>query len=138
MNWVRGDIDGVQVQPATMYADDRGWLCEMFRSDEIEGPLMPVMAYVSQTHVGATRGPHEHREQSDRFGFIGPGDFRLKMWDARQDSPTMGHVMTLTVGAANPVLVTIPGCAAPEEMIPDVNARASFDLQPREGEVFQQ
>lgn len=66
------------------------------------------MAYVSQTHPGIARGPHEHREQSDFFAFFGPSDFTLYLWDDRRDSPTYGHRRKLIVGESNPAVVIVP------------------------------
>lgn len=54
------------------------------------------------------RGPHEHVDQTDGFGFIGPGDFRLYLWDARPKSPTFGNRTVATVGQSNPAAVWIP------------------------------
>ena len=66
------------------------------------------MAYVSQTLPGMARGPHEHAEQSDCFGFFGPGEFTLYLWDARADSATRGRRMKMVVGERNPVRLTVP------------------------------
>ena len=57
---------------------------------------------------GVTRGPHEHREQSDFFVFFGPGDFKLYLWDSRRDSPSYKCVQTLVVGESNPQAVLVP------------------------------
>jgi dTDP-4-dehydrorhamnose 3,5-epimerase len=103
-----GPIDGVTIRPLKPFSDARGWLIELYREDELEPARHPVMAYVSQTLPGVVRGPHEHREQTDCFAFVGPGDFKLYLWDPRPDSPTVGHKQVLLVGAANRVLVTVP------------------------------
>ncbi len=42
------------------------------------------------TKPGITRGPHEHREQSDFFCFMGPSTFRLYLWDNRPGSLSYG------------------------------------------------
>ena len=42
------------------------------------------------------------------FAFLGPGTFRLKLWDNRRGSPTHGNARTLDVGEDNPVCVTVP------------------------------
>jgi dTDP-4-dehydrorhamnose 3,5-epimerase len=54
------------------------------------------------------RGPHEHVEQADLFCFIGAGNFKLRLWDNRADSPTFRYVMTLFVGADSPQAVIVP------------------------------
>ena len=103
-----GPIDGVIVEPLDRYEDARGWLVELYREDELEPAVHPVMAYLSQTLAGVARGPHEHREQTDCFGFVGPGDFKLYLWDARRDSPTSGNRQTLLVGQSSRQLVLVP------------------------------
>jgi len=103
-----GPIDGVVVRPLKRFEDERGWLVELYREDELDSASCPVMAYVSQTFPGVIRGPHEHREQTDCFAFIGPGQFKLYLWDARPDSPTAGNRQTLLVGVENRALVCVP------------------------------
>ena len=103
-----GPIEGVIVEPLDRYEDARGWLVELYREDELEPAVHPVMAYLSQTLPGVARGPHEHREQTDCFGFVGPGDFKLYLWDTRRDSPTSGNRQTLLVGQSSRQLVLVP------------------------------
>lgn len=104
----RGSIEGVVVYPLRKHADERGWLAELFRHDELEAEFYPAMAYISTTAPGLTRGPHEHTEQADLFCFTGPSNFMLRMWDNRAASATFNHVMTLIVGEDNPQAVVIP------------------------------
>jgi dTDP-4-dehydrorhamnose 3,5-epimerase len=54
------------------------------------------------------RGPHEHVEQSDYFCFIGPGTFRVYLWDARPDSPTFGVKEVRDVGEDSPYALIVP------------------------------
>jgi dTDP-4-dehydrorhamnose 3,5-epimerase len=107
-NWTKGPIDGVVINKLTKHLDERGFLCETFRSDELPPDLKPVMSYVSYTEPGFARGPHEHTAQTDIFSFIGPGNFKLKLWDNRPGSATYGHYTSLFCGADNPVTVIIP------------------------------
>lgn len=103
-----GIIQGVVVRDLRKFNDDRGWLSELFRHDELTTEFFPAMAYISSTKPGVTRGPHEHVDQADFFCFLGPSNFKLHMWDNREASPTHGNVMMLTVGADNPKSVLIP------------------------------
>ena len=103
-----GSIDGVIVRPLERYSDDRGWLIEVYRQDESPAEYLPVMMYVSETKPGIARGPHEHVDQADTFGFLGPSTFKLYLWDNRESSPTHWTKSTLLVGAENPVAVIIP------------------------------
>ena len=103
-----GAIEGVVVRKLKRFFDDRGWLTELFRHDELEEEFFPAMAYISSTNPGVARGPHEHRDQADLFCFIGPSNFKLRMWDNRKDSATFGSVMTMVVGEDDPAAVLIP------------------------------
>jgi dTDP-4-dehydrorhamnose 3,5-epimerase len=98
----------VEVRALKRFADQRGWLTEVYREDELESGLHPVMAYVSETLPGVARGPHEHVHQTDYFAFLGPGDFELYLWDAREDSSTYGARIRQTCGASNPCVAIIP------------------------------
>ena len=104
----QGPIDGLVVKPLERLEDARGWLIELYRQDELSPAVQPAMAYVSQTLPGVVRGPHEHGEQTDCLAFVGPGDFKLYLWDARPDSPTSGNRQTLLVGESNRQLVLVP------------------------------
>ncbi|TAK95171.1 dTDP-4-dehydrorhamnose 3,5-epimerase, partial [Patescibacteria group bacterium] len=77
-------IKGIIVKKLDKFEDDRGWLTEIYRVDE--GGYQPAMGYVSVTQSGVVRGPHEHERQSDCFVFVGPGDFKLYLWDRRTGS----------------------------------------------------
>ena len=103
-----GEIQDVVVRDLGKFNDRRGWLCELFRHDELASDFLPAMVYISSTNTRVTRGPHEHVDQADLFCFIGPSNFKLRMWDNRPESPTFGNVMTLVVGADNPKAVIVP------------------------------
>ncbi|PWT92246.1 MAG: dTDP-4-dehydrorhamnose 3,5-epimerase [Blastocatellia bacterium] len=106
--FTEGEIEGVVVRDLKRFSDARGWLSELFRSDEISGSFYPEMAYLSMTEPGVTRGPHEHVHQADYFCFLGPSNFKLRMWDTRRESSTFGVMSTLIVGIDNPKSVLIP------------------------------
>ena len=110
----------VYLKSLSTYKDDRGSLTEMLRLDEMPGPppddppLGPPMAYLSWTHEGQVRGPHEHEKQFDYFVFAGPGVFELYLWDNRRPP---GHEdydgIFVTVGdpevlEAKPAAVIVP------------------------------
>jgi dTDP-4-dehydrorhamnose 3,5-epimerase len=103
-----GAIEGVVVRKLKKYFDDLGWLTELFRHDELQEEFFPAMSYISSTNPGVARGPHEHRDQADLFCFIGPSNFKLRLWDNRKDSGTFGAVMTMVVGEDDPAAVLIP------------------------------
>jgi dTDP-4-dehydrorhamnose 3,5-epimerase len=103
-----GAIEGVSVTPLKVFADNRGWLAEIFRTDEMDPAIAPAMAYVSMTLPGIVRGPHEHREQTDTFCFAGPSKFLITLWDVREGSATRGAKMVIECGDGRPGMVVVP------------------------------
>lgn len=98
-------IEGVEIKPLKKFNDERGWLSEIYRSDETD--YRPEMTYFSATLPGVIRGPHEHRQQSDMFVFL-IGTFRLYLWDNREGSSVYRILETMEVGEDNPCSVVIP------------------------------
>lgn len=101
-------IDGVIIRELRQFDDDRGWLIELFRSDEIEQEFFPAMSYVSMTRPGVARGPHEHVDQADLFCFLGPSTFRLYLWDNREGSELFGQRFTYEFGVGCKAAVIVP------------------------------
>jgi len=99
-------IEGVKVTKINKFEDERGYLAEFFRSDEMD--YKPVMAYLSFTKLGVIRGPHEHEKQADFFVFAGPGDFELHLWDRQKGSSTKGEYFKEIFGESNPASVLVP------------------------------
>ena len=99
-------IKDVVIKKIRTFSDDRGWLNEIYRSDDDK--FNAKMSYASFTKYNVIRGPHEHIKQADFFVFIGPGDFELYLWDNRKDSETFDENMTLVVGESNKISVFIP------------------------------
>jgi dTDP-4-dehydrorhamnose 3,5-epimerase len=99
-------INGVIIKELKKYEDERGYLMEVYRRDEID--LGVAMAYLSVTLPGVARGPHEHVYQTDYFIFPGAGDFNLYLWDRRANSTTFGEKLEIVVGASNPCTVIVP------------------------------
>ncbi len=101
-------IPGVVITPLQRLSDERGWLAECFRQDQIDKEIHPVMAYVSVTVPGKARGPHEHLAQTDYFCFTESSSFKLSLWDNRKTFPSYGTKQQLIVGGEHPVIVIIP------------------------------
>lgn len=97
-------IQGVEIKDLIKYHDQRGWLAELFRTDE---GYTPAMSYLSITKPGRARGPHEHRGQADYFCFLF-SRFRLVLWDNRPSSDTYTAQWTMEVGEDNAVSVLVP------------------------------
>jgi dTDP-4-dehydrorhamnose 3,5-epimerase len=103
-----GKIHDVIIRDLKKFVDERGWLAELFREDEVDQQFMPVMSYISVTHPGIARGPHEHVDQADMFAFIGPSNFKVYLWDNRKNSSTFQHKFVFIAGEDAPKSVIIP------------------------------
>lgn len=103
-----GPIQDVIWKPLSIFKDKRGWLCELFRHDELPEIFHPVMCYISMTEPGIARGPHEHVDQADYFCFIGPSNFKVYLWDNRKSSPTYGNKEVKVVGQDAPFALVVP------------------------------
>lgn len=101
-------IEGVEIVPLQKQVDERGFLVETFRVDTLPEGLQPVMAYISYTEPEMGRGPHEHREQTDIFSIIGPGSFKIYLWDNRKHSRSYGNHIILFGGLDRPITLIIP------------------------------
>jgi dTDP-4-dehydrorhamnose 3,5-epimerase len=105
---VESEIKGVFIHRLKKNEDDRGWLTELYRNDELDREIMPVMSYISSTRPGVTRGPHEHRYQTDIFSFPGFSSFKIFLWDNRKNSPTFGRKLELVSDELSPLCLIIP------------------------------
>ena len=108
MEFKNGPIEGVVATRLIKYVDERGWLVELFRQDGLPAEFHPVMSYTSMTLPGVMRGPHEHADQADFFCWVGPGDFKVSLWDNRPTSPTYRNRMEVFFGRNNPGSLLIP------------------------------
>jgi dTDP-4-dehydrorhamnose 3,5-epimerase len=108
MSLPSGTIAGVVWKPLKKYRDARGWLCELFRDDELPPEQRPVMGYISLSFPEVARGPHEHVDQTDFFCFLGPSNFKIYLWDNRPTSPTYRHKQIEVVGDDRPMGLVIP------------------------------
>ena len=96
---------GVVIKSLKSFTDSRGKLTELFRSDELPDGFLPGMGYISITHPGISRGPHEHVHQTDLFAFV-DGAYELRLWENRD-----GHApceVRIVVGSENPSAVVVP------------------------------
>lgn len=106
MEWKSGYfIDGVSVKLLAKNEDHRGWLMEVWRSDDLDIPVMPAMSYISCTKPDTVRGPHEHVQQTDIFIFL-TGEWVVRLWDERFLSKTYGIKKTILV--SKPTTVVVP------------------------------
>lgn len=106
--FIDGTIADVTITELKKYHDQRGWLAELFRKDELAPEFFPEMAYISVTLPGIARGPHEHVDQADYFCFLGPGNFKIYLWDNRPHSPTYNYRQIFIAGEEQPQAVIVP------------------------------
>ncbi len=106
--FIEKPIEGVVIRDLKKFNDARGWLCELFRIDDLDEVFRPEMAYISMSQPDIHRGPHEHREQADFFCFLGPSNFKVYLWDNRKDSSTYYHKMVIVGGEDAPKSVLVP------------------------------
>lgn len=105
---MKSDIEGVIINELPLHEDSRGWLVEIFRQDELDSVHFPVMSYISLTKAGESRGPHEHKEQTDLFCFFGFSEFKFYLWDNRIDSKTYKKSEILIIAIDMRCTIIIP------------------------------
>jgi len=98
-------MDGFELRELIIHTDQRGWLGEIIRADQTK--FKPLMTYISLTKPGLVRGPHEHRDQTDYFCFI--GRFRLYLWDNRKTSNTYKEYKEIETSDIPTIAVVPPG-----------------------------
>ena len=103
-------IDGVRVENAALWPDDRGWFQEIFRFgrglvQNYPANTMQVSAAVSFPFI--IKAFHIHRFQTDVWAPM-LGLFQVALVDLRTDSPTYGEKNTLYVGEQRPWRILIP------------------------------
>lgn len=98
-------LPGVIMRKLNRFTDTRGWLIELFRGDELPSGFEPAMGYLSLTHRGIGRGPHEHGDQSDGFVFLS-GTFEITLWENRPGRAPIKEV--IIAGEENPLFLVVP------------------------------
>jgi dTDP-4-dehydrorhamnose 3,5-epimerase len=89
-------IDGVKIIPRQRHADDRGYVTEIFRSDEEHFERFG-QAYVTACYPGVVKAWHRHRLQTDHF-YVVRGTMKVGLHDDRKDSPTCGEYQVVMLG----------------------------------------
>jgi len=99
-------IEGIEIKRLTKYADERGFLMELLRSDD---PIFSKFGqcYVAMNYPGIVRAWHWHRKQDDYFVVI-KGMIKVALYDAREGSPTGGEVNEFYLGENNDIVLKIP------------------------------
>lgn len=103
---IENQIAGVRLNRLSRNSDSRGDLTVLL-SERYDPTFRTPHVYLVTAAAGSVRAWVYHRHQSDRLAYT-MGTIRVVLYDLRDDSPTKGALNVLDVGAANPVLLTIP------------------------------
>ena len=102
------NIEGVKIKECERLCDERGWVFECFRQDELTEDIYPVMATASVTRPNILRGPHEHRQMTENVTFTGKVPYKLYFWDNRMESLTYIQDTTLLIPEGKVINLVIP------------------------------
>jgi dTDP-4-dehydrorhamnose 3,5-epimerase len=103
-------IDGVRIQPFSIYPDDRGYFLEVQRMGQglaAAFPAATTQVAAAMNFAGTIKAFHFHLHQTDCWT-PAKGMLQVALVDLRLDSPTFGKRNTLYVGALRPWQVLIP------------------------------
>ena len=103
-------IDGVKIQPVTLWPDDRGYFLEIHRLRQgiaASFPLDSSQVSAALSYPGTIKAFHIHARQTDCWT-PAAGMFQVALVDFREDSPTYGRKNTMYVGALRPWQILIP------------------------------
>jgi dTDP-4-dehydrorhamnose 3,5-epimerase len=99
-------IQGVNIKPLKVAADERGWLMEILRCDDDVFQQFGQV-YITTAYPGVVKAWHYHKKQTDNFTCI-RGMLKVVLYDARKESSTHKTLMELFVGEKTPILVIVP------------------------------
>ena len=102
----KATIDGVQVSPLRMIADERGRVMQMLRSDDPSFQEFGEI-YFSTIYPGAIKGWHLHQRMTLNYAVV-IGMIKMVLYDDREESPTRGTLMELFIGEQNYQRVMVP------------------------------
>jgi dTDP-4-dehydrorhamnose 3,5-epimerase len=99
-------IDGVKVKELTVHPDDRGYLMEMWRSDDPDFQRFGQV-YMTVVNPGVVKAWHYHEKQTDHFVCVS-GMAKVALHDGREGSPTHGETNEFVIGWQRQRLLIIP------------------------------
>ena len=103
-------IDGVQVEPYSLWPDDRGYFTEIIRLGQglpAGFPAESTQVSAALSYPGAIKAFHYHLHQTD-FWVPVQGMFQVALADLRTGSPTFGQRNTFYAGVLRPWRILIP------------------------------
>jgi dTDP-4-dehydrorhamnose 3,5-epimerase len=99
-------IQDVQVIEIKKFADNRGFLSEVWRSSSLPKFKAKQMNF-TVAHPGVIKAFHFHKKQQDLW-FCASGNIEAVLYDCREKSPTFGETQTVAMGEFNSVALLIP------------------------------
>jgi dTDP-4-dehydrorhamnose 3,5-epimerase len=99
-------IEGVVTKQLGQFADERGWLIEILRSDW-EHFQKFGQVYVTAAYPQVVKAWHMHKKQTDNITCI-KGMIKLVLYDDRKNSKTKGEINEFTIGEKNLLLIKVP------------------------------
>jgi dTDP-4-dehydrorhamnose 3,5-epimerase len=99
-------IDGVKAEDLRVIPDERGYLMEMFRSDNPDFQKFGQV-YLTMVYPNVVKAWHYHKKQTDNF-FCVRGMAKVALYDDREGSPTRGETDTFVIGWQRQRRITIP------------------------------
>ncbi len=103
-------IDGVRIQPISLFPDDRGYFLEIQRFGRglaANFPAATSQVSAAMNYPGIIKAFHYHLHQTDCFTPV-KGLLQIALVDLRVGSPTFGRRNTIYAGALRPWQVLIP------------------------------
>jgi dTDP-4-dehydrorhamnose 3,5-epimerase len=103
-------IDGVKVQPISLWPDDRGYFLEVQRIGHglaADFPTATSQVSAALNYPGSIKAFHFHLHQTDCWT-PALGMFQVALADLREGSPTYGERNTIYAGALRPWQILIP------------------------------
>ncbi len=100
-------IEGVRLEPSTIWPDDRGYFLEVLRM----GPPASTQVSAALSYPGTIKAFHYHLRQTDCWT-VACGMLQVAIVDMRRGSPTFGVRNTLYAGALKPWQILIPAGVA--------------------------
>jgi dTDP-4-dehydrorhamnose 3,5-epimerase len=99
-------IEGVKIKNLKVIPDERGFLMEILRSDDVFFKKFGQV-YLTVVYPEVVKGWHYHKRQTDHFCVV-KGMVKVVLYDQRSESKTNKEVNEFFIGQNNPVLLVIP------------------------------
>lgn len=103
-------IDGVRVEPYSLWPDDRGYFTEIIRLGQglpAGFPAESTQVSAALSYPGTIKAFHYHLHQTDFWAPV-QGMFQVALADLRTGSPTFGRRNTFYAGVLRPWRILIP------------------------------